>query len=96
MISAALAVASARAWSISARMRWMARSKPDEDRLADQEVADVQLDDRRNGGDRRHGIEVDAVAGMDLQARGARHAARRPAGSSSRSWARAAVATASQ
>jgi hypothetical protein len=39
-----------------------------EDRLADQEVADVQLGDLRDGGDRLDGGVVDAVAGVDLQA----------------------------
>ena len=42
----------ARASSISARMRRMAVAEADEDRLADQEVADVELDQLRDGGDR--------------------------------------------
>jgi hypothetical protein len=39
-----------------------------EDRLADQEVADVELGDLRDGGDRLDRGVVDAVAGVDFQA----------------------------
>ena len=64
--------------SISARMRAMAASEAGEDRLADQEVADVELDDFRHARRRRRDRVVGrAVAGMHLEARGrapARHA----------------------
>ena len=78
--------ASARASSISARMRWMADAEADEDRLADQEVADVELDDL---GDARRSAptvsKVEAVAGVDLEAgRAGRCAAPRRSRSSSR------------
>ena len=44
----------ARASSISARIRAHARLEPDEDRLADQEMADVELGKLRDRGDRLH------------------------------------------
>ena len=40
--------------------------QPDEDRLADQEMADVQLDHLRDGGDRLDVVERQPVAGVDL------------------------------
>ena len=73
-------------------MRGDGRAEAAEDGLADQEVADVELDDlgdARHGGD---GIEGEAVAGMHLEAgrgRGVRGALEplssrcRPAASSS-------------
>ena len=59
---------SARAASISAAHAADGGVQADEDRLADQEVADVELDHLRDGGDRRDRLVVDAVAGVDLQA----------------------------
>ena len=40
----------------------------DEDRLAHQEVADVEFGHLRDGGDRRDGLVVDAVPGVDFEA----------------------------
>ena len=45
-----------------------ARVEAGEDRLADQEVADVELGDLRDGGDRLDIVEGEAVAGMGLDA----------------------------
>ena len=39
-----------------------------EDRLADQEMADIELDDRRDRGDRPDRVEGEAVAGMAFEA----------------------------
>ena len=39
----------------------------DEDRLADQEMADIELDDLRDRGDDARRVEGEAVAGMDLE-----------------------------
>ena len=44
--------------------------KSAEDRLSDQEMADVQLDDGRNGRNRRHGVEAEAMTGMAFQPNG--------------------------
>src|SRR5262249_18388088 len=44
-----------------------------EHRLPDQEVADIELDDLRQRRDRLGGFEVEAVAGMHLEAGGLRH-----------------------
>src|SRR5688572_25687900 len=41
--------------------------QPDEDRLADEEMADIELADRLDGSDRFSGRIVEAVAGMDFQ-----------------------------
>ena len=46
----------------------MACVEPDEHRLADQEVADVEFDDLRQRGDRLGAGVVEAVAGMDFEA----------------------------
>ena len=40
--------------------------QPTEDRLADQEMADIEFGDLRNGGDRGDIVEGQAVAGMGL------------------------------
>ena len=58
----------------------MAAVQADEDRLADQEVADVQLHHLGDGRDRLDGLVVDAVAGMDLQAQRRGLRPPRPAG----------------
>src|SRR4051794_6871985 len=42
--------------------------EPAEDRLADQEMADVELPELRDGGDRLDVVEGQAVAGMRLDA----------------------------
>jgi hypothetical protein len=41
--------------------------KANKDRFSDQEMANVQLGNLGNSGDRRHRGEVDPVSGMDLQ-----------------------------
>ncbi len=51
-----------------ARMRPDALLEPDEDRLADQEMADIELRELRNGGDRLDRLVGQAVAGMHLEA----------------------------
>src|SRR5476649_2310676 len=38
-----------------------------EDRLADEEMANIELDDRRDGGDRADGIEAEPVASMAFE-----------------------------
>ena len=63
-------------------------------RLADQEMADVQLDDLRQAGDRLRGRIIEPMAGMDLEARPTRRRARRCAATRRRPW-RLAVVTAS-
>src|SRR6185312_15752029 len=42
--------------------------EPGENCLADKEMADIQLDDRRDGGDRAHGFETEPVARMAFEA----------------------------
>jgi hypothetical protein len=61
-------IITALASSISGAHALDGRAEADEDRLADQEVADVQLGELGDGGDGLHGLVVDAVAGVDLQA----------------------------
>ena len=63
--------------SISARMRADGRVQAAEDRLADQEVADVELDDLRHARDGGDGVEGEAVAGVHLEAGRGRGRARR-------------------
>ena len=53
--------------SISPRIAPHGLVEADEDRLADQEMADVELDHLRDRGDRRAVSKVEAVAGMDLE-----------------------------
>ena len=43
------------------------RLQTDEDRLADQEMADIEFADMRDGGDRADIVIGQAVAGMDFQ-----------------------------
>ena len=54
--------------SISARIRRHAVAEAGENRLADQEMADVELGELRDGGDRRDIVEGQAVAGVGLDA----------------------------
>ena len=42
--------------------------QPDEDRFADQEMADVEFGNLRNGGDGNHIVEGQAMPGMRLDA----------------------------
>ena len=58
----------ARPASIAARIRCDRFLQPDENRLADQEMADIQLDDLGQGGNPLCGFEIEAMAGMDLEA----------------------------
>ena len=53
--------------SIAARMRLHALGEADEDRLADQEMADVELHDLRQAGDRARRLVVEAVAGVAFE-----------------------------
>ena len=49
-----------------------ALGEADEDRFANQEVADVEFDELRDRGDRPRGVVVDAVAGVDTRGRATR------------------------
>ncbi len=60
--------ASARPRSIAARIVLHGIGEADEDRLADQEMADVEFDDLGQRRDRLGGGVVEAVAGMDFEA----------------------------
>ncbi|CAD5254259.1 hypothetical protein BOS5A_200102 [Bosea sp. EC-HK365B] len=44
------------------------RLQPDEDRFADQEMADVELDEGANAGELARGVVVEPMAGMDFEA----------------------------
>jgi hypothetical protein len=55
-----------RAASINARIRFTTGASPVENRLADQEMPDIQLRELRNGGDRYDIVEGQAVTGMHL------------------------------
>ena len=57
-----------RASSISARMRRTALVEADEDRLADEEVADVELDDLRQARNGSYRIEGEAMACVHFEA----------------------------
>ena len=76
-MAAARALALARAGA-DARLVHQRAHAPDrrlqsaEDRLADQEVADVELDDLRDAGDGADGVEGQPVPGMHLEAGGRR------------------------
>ena len=52
---------------MKARISRTASARPDIDRLPDQEMADVEFDDLRQGRDRLGGLEVEAVPGMNLE-----------------------------
>ena len=49
-------------------MRFDGVGEPVEDRLADQEMADIELDDLRQRRDRLRGGVIEPVAGMDFEA----------------------------
>ena len=54
--------------SMAARMNFTVSAKPLEHRFADQEMADIELDDLRQRRDRLRAGVVEAVAGMDFEA----------------------------
>ena len=61
-------------------MRETLSAKPDEERLAHKVVADIELDDLGNRGDRDDIIIVEAVAGMHFEPGLCRRRARRRSG----------------
>ena len=49
------------------RMVFTALGKPRKDRLADQEMTDIELHDLGQRGDRLGGLEIEPMAGMNLE-----------------------------
>ncbi len=62
----------ARPRSMPARMVFTAAARPHGDRLSDQEMADIELDDLGQRRDRLRRLEIEAMAGMDFEAEPAR------------------------